>query len=154
MTTPDPTQVPPAPLAPADAPPPPLLHAPPAPGVPHGAGQPPIATVGNRFVAYLLDVVLATVTLGIGWLIWAAITAGEGQTPGKKITKITVWDQATNRPMSWGKMVFLRGVLFHGIIAPWAYFFTLGVLAFMPLWDSKNQTIVDKMSSSIVVQTG
>ena len=42
-------------------------------GLPHGVG---VAGVGSRLGAFLLDSLLLSVTLGIGWLIWAAIVAG------------------------------------------------------------------------------
>jgi len=134
---------------PAPMPPPP---APAAFGRPSGVEQPPIASNGVRFAAYLVDSVLLFVTLGIGWLVWAAITAGEGQTPGKKLLKLQIWDTNTNTPMSWGKMVFLRGVLLHGIVAGFIYLFTLGITLLMPLWDKRNQTVVDKMSAAVCVQ--
>ncbi len=143
-TEPTPEQSPPAPPPPgAAAPPPPSTV-----GSPHGE----VAGVGIRFASYLLDGLLMVVTLYIGWLIWAAITAGEGRTPGKKLLGLTVIDQATGQPITWAKYVFLRGILFWGFIAPLAFTFTLGVLALMPLWDKRNQTIVDKMSNCTVVK--
>ncbi len=51
-------------------------------------GLPPgvmITSPGARLGAFLLEFVLLIVTLGIGWLIWAAITAGNGQTPAEKV---------------------------------------------------------------------
>lgn len=42
-------------------------------GLPQGVG---VAGVGSRLGAFLLDSLLLSVTLGIGWLIWAAIVAG------------------------------------------------------------------------------
>ena len=42
-------------------------------GLPQGVG---VAGVGSRLGAVLLDSLLLSVTLGIGWLIWAAIVAG------------------------------------------------------------------------------
>ena len=40
-----------------------------------------------RLACYLVEGLLATITLGIGWLIWAAMTAGSGQTPAKRVLK-------------------------------------------------------------------
>lgn len=41
----------------------------------------------KRLVGFLLDGVLAALTLGIGWWIWFFIVAGRGQTPAKQLLK-------------------------------------------------------------------
>ena len=72
------------------APPPP--ESPQAPQAPAGGalaspagGTPELSSVGKRFGEYCLEIVLFIVTLGIGWLIWALIILGRGQTPAKQI---------------------------------------------------------------------
>jgi uncharacterized RDD family membrane protein YckC len=88
--------------------------------------------------------------LGLPWLIWAAVTAGQAQTPGKRLLKMRVVDATTGQPLSWARYVFLRGLV-GGMIGAVAAVLTLGVLAFMPLWDSRNQSIAAKVSNSVVV---
>jgi len=39
------------------------------------------ASAGKRFGAWLLNLVLAVVTLGIGWLIWDVIMWKDGKNP-------------------------------------------------------------------------
>jgi len=90
------------------------------------------------------------VTLGIGWMIWAAITAGKGQTPAKQLLKIRVVDATSGTPIGFGRMFFMRGLV-AGFVAGFAIFFTLGILLFMPLWDKRNQNIWDKVSGTLVV---
>jgi hypothetical protein len=110
----------------------------------------PLTSVGRLFGAYLLDYLLTLVTLGIGWVIWAAVTAGNAQTPGKKIMGMQVVDAQTGQPLTWGTYVFLRGLVggfVHGLVAT----ITLGVFYFQPLWDAKNQTLAAKVSNSVVV---
>ncbi len=107
---------------------------------------------GTRFLSYLLESVLATVTLGIGWLIWAATLSGTGQTPGKKIMGLTVIDEQTKKPMTMGRMFWMRGIV-AGFVAQIGIFFTLGILLFMPFWDKRNQNLWDRISASIVVNT-
>jgi uncharacterized RDD family membrane protein YckC len=109
-----------------------------------------LASPWKRLGGYTLDAALAFVTLGFGWLVWAAIVAAKGQTPGRQLLGMRVVAIRDGRPLSWASMVFLRGLV-GGFVASMAYTFTLGVLAFMPLWDRNNQTVVDKVSSSLVV---
>lgn len=140
-----------APMDAAYAPPPPPMEV-------TGAGAPaaelfggyPVATIGKRIGAWLLESVLATVTLGIGWLIWAAMLAGEGQTPAKKLLGMRVRRADTGGAASFGTMLFMRGIVGY-FIASLAYTFTLGILALMPLWDKRNQSVTDKVSTCVVV---
>ena len=66
-----------------------------------------LSSLGKRFGGALLTSVLIMVTLGIGYLIWAAIAYGKGQTPAKQILKMYVIDTETGLPATWGKM-FIR----------------------------------------------
>ena len=47
------------------------------------------ASPGIRLGSYFLEGVLIIYTLGIGWLLWALTTAGNGQTPAKKLLSLT-----------------------------------------------------------------
>lgn len=131
---------------------------PPPPGyqqyaAPNPNGLPPgvaITNPGARLGAYLLEFVLAIVTLGIGWLIWAAILAGNGQTPAKKILGQRVVMANGSGPCSFARMLFMRGLL-AGIVVQIAVVFTLGIILFMPFWDKKNQNLWDKISETLVV---
>lgn len=109
-----------------------------------------LASPGKKLGAYLVDIILATVTLGIGWLVWAAVVASKGQTPGRQVLGMRVVSVRDGRPLSWGTMVFLHGMV-GGFVTGMAWTFTIGVLAFMPLWDRNNQTVADKVASSLVV---
>jgi len=93
---------------------------------------------------------LYVVTLGIGWLIWAAMIAGTGQTPAKRLLGIRVIGADTLTPVGIGKMFWVRGLV-AGMVAWFAITFTLGVLLFMPLWDKRNQNLWDKVSNTYVV---
>lgn len=104
----------------------------------------------KRLGSWLLEGILATVTLGIGWLIWAAMIASNGQTPAKKLLGIRVITANRIEPASFAKMFWVRGIL-AGLVASIAFSFTLGVLIFMPFWDKRNQTIYEKVSGTYVV---
>jgi uncharacterized RDD family membrane protein YckC len=114
---------------------------------------PPGVTAANPWIrlgSYFLEAILMVVTLGIGWLIWASMTAGSGQTPAKRLLKLRVIDASSLRPVGFGKMFWVRGLL-AGIVAQFAILFTLGILLFMPFWDKRKQNIWDKVSSTYVV---
>ena len=105
-----------------------------------------------RLGAYLLEIVLFYCTLFIGWIIWALTLSGKGQTPAKKLLNHTVVDINTGQPLSLGRMFWIRGLV-AGWAAAFAFLFSFGILIFMPLWDSKNQNIWDKVSGSYVIPT-
>ena len=107
----------------------------------------------GRLGAYVLEAVLVTVTLGIGWLIWAAIIASQGQTPAKRILGHRVVMQDTGQTAGFARMFWVRGLL-AGLVASVASVaipITLGILLFMPFWDKNNENIWDKVSGTRVV---
>lgn len=108
------------------------------------------AGVGIRLVAYLLEAVLQIVTLGLGWLIWAAVIAGKGQTPAKQLLDLRVIDADDSSVFGFGRMLFLRGIL-AGLVAALVIPVTLGIIVLMPLWTKRKQNIWDKISNSVVV---
>jgi len=56
-----------------------------------------LASVGRRIGAYFLGVLLAIVTLGIGYIIWGLLIWGNGQTPALQVLGMRVWRPETNR---------------------------------------------------------
>jgi uncharacterized RDD family membrane protein YckC len=109
-----------------------------------------IAGVGQKLLTAVLESMLMTVTFGIGWIIWAAITSSEGQTPARKLLGLRVVDADTGKPVTLAKLFFMRGIL-GSIVAGIAYTLSFSILFFMPLWDKKNQSIVDKISNTVIV---
>jgi len=110
-----------------------------------------IASPWLRLGSYLLEGLLYVVTLGIGWLIWAAVATGPvGQTPAKKLLGLRVVRGDTWKPAGLGRMFWVRGLL-GALVAWFAIVFTLGILLFMPFWDQRNQNIWDKVSNCYVV---
>jgi uncharacterized RDD family membrane protein YckC len=103
-----------------------------------------------RLVAYFLEALLLVVTLGIGWLVWAAMTAPTGQTPAKRILGQRVISARSIQPVGFAKMFWVRGIL-GGIIVPVILTISLGILIFMPFWDRRNQNLWDKISGTYVV---
>ncbi len=118
-----------------------------APAVPAGTQ---LSGLGKRFGNFLLGIVLIIVTLGIGYLIWAFVAYGRGQTPAKQVLKMYVLDERTGRPAGWGTM-FLRGWVIDGLLGQ----ITFGVFGLVSaLWifsGETHQRLTDKMVKTIVV---
>lgn len=119
----------------------------------NGGAAPAIVSASPwlRLGSRLLDWVLAFVTLGIGWMIWAFILSSKGQTPGKRMMKLRSITLDTNRPSDSVHMIVMRGIV-GGIVAGLAIGVTLGVLAFMPLWDKEGESLWDKVAKSRIVE--
>ena len=109
-----------------------------------------LSSLGKRFGGALLTGVLIVVTLGIGYLIWAAIAYGKGQTPAKQILKMYVIDTETGLPATWGKM-FVRGFVIDGVLNS----ITGGVFSLISaIWiftNPKRQRLTDLVLKTIVV---
>lgn len=141
--------------------PPPGGNYPPAPG--YGApppgynvqGLPPLppgtelATAGRRIGTYLLDLVLAVVTLGIGYLIWSwGFTYRWGQTPAKQLMGLRTYKLDTQRAATWGTM-FLRQVV-GGIVN--SIFYIGFIVSFVFLFsDNARRTVPDRIAGTIVL---
>ncbi len=69
------------------------------------------ASFQHRLGAFVLDVVLMSLTLGIGWLIWSFVVWGNGQTPAKQILKIRVYNSETGQVVSWGHMALREALV-------------------------------------------
>jgi uncharacterized RDD family membrane protein YckC len=86
----------------------------------------PKATVQHRLGGKAVDLAMYTVTFGIGWLIWSLIVWGQGQTPGKQILKMRVYDKSTCKPAKWGQVAireFLLPLSIGVAIFPFVVFF-------------------------------
>ena len=71
----------------------------------------PKATVQHRLGGKAVDLAMYTVTFGIGWFIWSLIVWGQGQTPGKQILKLRVYNKTTGNPAKWGQMAIREFLL-------------------------------------------
>lgn len=135
--------------------------------------QPPLASWGERVVAYLIDsallfagfavVLLVSATLGavvdvIGVLVavlgYLAVIGANfyfmymqgvtGASPGKKLTGLRVVGVQTGQPIGGGR----------GIVRSFAHLVdslicNIGFL--FPLWDEKRQTLGDKIMNTVVI---
>ena len=79
-----------------------------------------LATPGHRIGATAVDGGLMVVTVGIGWVIWNLITWNNGQTPGKSLLKIRVFNEPTGSPATWGQMCIRQFLIGNAISIPCA----------------------------------
>ena len=86
------------------------------------------ATIQHRLGGKAVDLALNFVTFGIGWFIWSMVVWGQGQTPGKQLLKMRVYDKTTNKQVKWGHMAireFLLPMSFGLVLFPVALVFSL-----------------------------
>jgi uncharacterized RDD family membrane protein YckC len=115
-------------------------------GLPSGVH---LSSSARRLGGHLLELALLAVTALVGWLIWALIVFGRGQTPAKQVLGMRVVKLRTGQAASWGTM-FLREFVCKTVIEGLAWF-TFGLLNGWLIWDRKNQELWDKMVGTIVV---
>jgi predicted RNA-binding Zn-ribbon protein involved in translation (DUF1610 family) len=108
-----------------------------------------MSSVGKRLGSYLLEGLLVLVTLFIGWLIWALIIAGRGQSPAKQVLGMRIVHMQTGSHSGWGR-TFLRDFIVKPVIT-----FISAFLIYIPLfwlvWDKNNQELWDKVMDTIVI---
>ena len=110
------------------------------------------ATPARRLGGNLLDVVILVLTLLIGWLIWFAIVAGRGQTPGKALVSTYVMRADGTHAGGWymvGREILVKGVLF-GTLDFFLARLPTTIGALWCLWDPGKQCGWDKIVTSYV----
>lgn len=122
------------------------------PVVPTGV---PLSSIGKRLGGYLLEIVLAVVTLLIGWLVWSFVVWAKGQTPAKALLKMRVVKPATGRSLSWGQMFvrefLVKGVLI-GLVLSTITFGIIGLVAPLLIFGgTMRQTLWDRIAKTVVV---
>ncbi len=117
-----------------------------------------LSSRGQRFGAFLLEIPLIIVTLGIGYLIWSLVIYSRGQTPAKQLLKMRVVNLEKQWSASWLSMFtrewILKGALPIGLnFISWGFAGTLWMLigAIMVLATAHYQSLWDKMLKTVVV---
>jgi uncharacterized RDD family membrane protein YckC len=155
---PAPAPAPAAPPAPGFGPAP-VVPAPgaPVPAAAYGGTVPQAARVGAgpRFGAQMINIGLAIVTLGIGWLIWTLVTwSSHSANPGQRMLGLTIVKKDTGVRLTWGEM-FVRNFLLGGIVLEILSTITLTIVAWInifKIFGAERQTLVDSMAGSVVVR--
>ena len=112
-------------------------------------GGAPLSSSGKRFGAFLLEVVLSVVTLGVGWLIWSVIVWSKGQTPAKALLGMRCVRTDTGRVATWGTMA-LRELVGKALLGSVTFGITNLVSCFMIL-GAAHQGVWDKVATTVVV---
>ena len=106
-----------------------------------------LATVGRRIGAYFLGGLLCAVTLGIGYLIWGAISWSKGQSPVQQVLHLQTWRPQDRANATWGTM-FLRGLAF--VVLNYIPFAQI-VSFFVFLTNKERRALHDSIASTIVL---
>jgi uncharacterized RDD family membrane protein YckC len=108
-----------------------------------------LAPVGRRIGAWFLSLVLAVVTLGIGYIIWGAVLWSKGTSPAFSVLGMKVWRPQEGRPASWGQMALrnIVGGICEGILS----FITWIVSFVMFLSNKDHKSLRDTIASTVVV---
>ena len=74
------------------------------------------ARISQVIAAYALAVLLFILTLGAGYLIWAVVTWGQGQTPAQRLLGLRCWRPDTGRVADRKHMAIrqVTGLLMNG----------------------------------------
>jgi uncharacterized RDD family membrane protein YckC len=126
----------------------PGLWAEPSSGVvlPVGVG---LASTGRRIGGYFLEIGLAIITLGVGYLVWSLIVWARGQTPGMQVLNMRCYRAEEHRVAGWGWM-FMRQVVGNLI-----YFITFDIAflvsCFMLVSRADRRTIADLIAGTVVL---
>lgn len=113
-----------------------------------------LAAPETRIYAFLADLVIGFVTLGIGWLIWSAILWNQGTTPGHKLLHQTIVDEKTLQSLTWNRMA-IRELLFKGSIGGILSSLTYGLFYLADalfIFREDRRAIHDHMARTLVIQ--
>jgi hypothetical protein len=106
-----------------------------------------MASRGERLLSWFVNLVIAILTLFIGWVIWWFIVAPRGQNPGKAVVGLRVIGTD-------GRAVRTGGMFVRGLVGQLLGFVPFGSIidgAWL-LWDKDAQTLHDKIVTTVVVK--
>jgi hypothetical protein len=108
-----------------------------------------------RFGAWLLDVALCVLTLGVGWLVWLWRDWARATTPGKAMFGLAVFGTDTRQPATRSRMA--RRALVYQLAALSLGVATLGLgwlYCLAMAFGSSRCTVYDEWSRVIVLRAG
>ncbi len=107
-----------------------------------------VAGVGIRIGAAFLAPLLGLVTLGIGYLIWGAITWANGQTPVQQVLGLRCWKPQEAVNANWVTMLLwglsrsvIDGIAFGGLVS-----------FVMMLANKDRRTLYDHISGVVILR--
>ena len=111
------------------------------------------ATPGRRLSGALLDWLIMVLTLYLGWLIWFAIVAPRGQTPGKQMLGMYVMREDGSRAgggYGWLREIVVKQLLFASIVSAVSLGIGYLLAALWCAWDRERHCLWDKVTSTYV----
>lgn len=108
-----------------------------------------LASYGRRLGAAVLDFFLVFLTLFIGYFIWWLFTLRRGQTPGKQLLGLRAV-RTDGTELGWGKSFTREFLVKGGLVGALGSIVLLDYL--WPRWDKEQQTVHDKIVSTLVVE--
>jgi uncharacterized RDD family membrane protein YckC len=108
-----------------------------------------LAGHGLRIGSWFLDRLLAFVTLGIPYAIWALCIWGRGQTPAQQILGLRCWRPEDGRVASWGWMA-MREII-GNIIQAVLSFITALVSFILFLTRQDRRPLTDLVAGTVVL---
>lgn len=118
------------------------------------AYRPRLATPTARLLALLLEVVLAIVTLGIGWIVWSLVVWGRGTTPAKSLLRQRIVERRTGRTATWSRMA-VRQLLVGGllsIVLSAATFYVYYLVDALFVLAPERRRLTDRLAGTLVLQ--
>ena len=109
-----------------------------------------LASVGRRIGSYFLALVLFIVTLGVGYLVWGAISRSRGRAPTQKILGMQTWKPQTRANATWGEQ-FPRESSCIMCITPLIGWIIAIVSFFMFLASREHRALHDQVGGAIVL---
>lgn len=109
-----------------------------------------LASVGRRIGSYFLAIPLAIVTLGIGYLIWGAITWSKGQTPTQALLGMQTWKPQEQANASWGGQ-FVRELSRILYVVPFIGLIVALVSFFMFVSSKERRALHDNIGGTVVL---
>ena len=106
------------------------------------------ASPSRRTLAFVVDILLFALLLGLGWILLTWALASRGQTPGKAMTGISV-TQADGTRLGTGWFL-LREVVFKMIIGPITFEFSTLFGGMQVWWDGSPWW--DRLVGSVVLE--
>ena len=106
---------------------------------------------GARFGAFVLDILLAIVTCGIGWLIWSIVLWQQSTSPAKKMLGLKIVDLQTGAPATMQQMLLREGLgkivigsITSGLVSLVSAVLILVTPSRQGVWDYLSKTTVVK----------
>jgi uncharacterized RDD family membrane protein YckC len=141
---------------PAAYPPPPVYAPAPAAHLPAVLQGRTLASWGDRFLASLVDGLVAITIIGIfvNWFMIGREGDKNGMSLGKQVIGLRIVRE-DGSPMTVGTAI-LREFVIKTLVIGFVGWFLIGIPVLLdylwPLWDDRNQALHDKMASTFVVK--